>query len=302
MTVSEEYKQEILREIPEFKKENIIVEPARRETGPAHALGAYIIQKIDPEAVIITESADRLVSPVHRYLEVLKAAADVAYREKVLVALGVSPRYPHTGLGYIKRGERLPDVGNVAFFKLEKFTEKPPLEIAQKYVNSENYYWNAGEYVWRADTFLSEIQKYSPEISANLARIDKGENLESVYQDMPSVAVDYAVSEKSSNFYVVHGDFSWSDIGDWKEVWENSKKDANGNVILSGDEPGGEVINIDTTDALIHTNGRLIAAVDVDNLIIVDTKEVLLVTSKSKAQSVKKVVEKLKREGREELL
>ena len=226
----------------------------------------------------------------------------VAYREKVLVALGVSPRYPHTGLGYIKRGERLPDVGNVAFFKLEKFTEKPPLEIAQKYVNSENYYWNAGEYVWRADTFLSEIQKYSPEISANLARIDKGENLESVYQDMPSVAVDYAVSEKSSNFYVVHGDFSWSDIGDWKEVWENSKKDANGNVILSGDEPGGEVINIDTTDALIHTNGRLIAAVDVDNLIIVDTKEVLLVTSKSKAQSVKKVVEKLKREGREELL
>ncbi|MBI4157669.1 mannose-1-phosphate guanylyltransferase, partial [Candidatus Woesebacteria bacterium] len=106
----------------------------------------------------------------------------------------------------------------------------------------------------------------------------------------------------SKNFVVVHGNFFWTDIGDWKEVWENLIKDHAGNVIISGEEKGGEVINIDTSDALIHTDGRLIAAVDVDNLVIVDTKDVLLVTSKSHAQSVKKIVEKLKEEGRGELL
>jgi mannose-1-phosphate guanylyltransferase len=302
VTVSEEYKKEIIREIPEFKKENIIVEPARRETGPAHALGAYTIHKRDPDAVIITEAADRLVSPVHRYLQVLKAAAQVAYIEKVLIALGVPPRYPHTGLGHIKRGERLEDVGDVSFFKLDKFIEKPPMEQAKEYTASKDYYWNAGEFVWRADVLLGEIAKHAPDITRHLARLDKGEKIETVYKDMPSIAIDYAVAEKSKNFYVVHGDFNWTDIGDWKEVWENSKKDAAGNVIIDGTSGKGEIINIDTSDALIHKNGRLIAIIDVDNIIVVDTDDALLICSKSKAQNVKKVVEKLKEEKRADLL
>lgn len=302
MTVSEDYKKEILQEIPGFIKENIIVEPARRETGPAHALGAYIIKKLDPDAVIITEAADRLVSPVHRYLQVLKASAEVAYTQKVLVALGVPPRYPHTGLGHIKRGERLEDVGDVSFFKLDKFIEKPPIELAKKYTESKDYYWNAGEFVWRADVLLEEIEKYAPEISKHLARLDKGEKMEDVYKDMPSVAIDYAVAEKSKNFYVVHGDFNWTDIGDWKEVWENSKKDDSGNVIIDGDTKGGDIINIDTSDALIHKDGRMIAVIDVDNIIIVDTPDALLICSKSKAQNVKKVVEKLKEDKKTDLL
>ncbi len=302
VTVSEDYKKEILKEVPEFKKENIIVEPARRETGPAHALGAYVIKKLDPDAVIITEAADRLVSPVHRYLQVLRAAAEVAYTKKVLVALGVPPRYPHTGLGHIKRGERLEDIGDVAFFKLEKFVEKPSIELAKEYTASKDFYWNAGEFVWRADTLLEEIAKYAPDITKHLARLDKGEKIETVYKDMPQIAIDYAVAEKSKNFYVVHGDFNWTDIGDWKEVWENSKKDDSGNVIIEGSDKRGEIINIDTSDALIHKNGRLIAIIDVDNIIVVDTDDALLICSKSKAQNVKKVVEKLKEEKRADLL
>jgi mannose-1-phosphate guanylyltransferase len=302
VTVSEEYKKEIIRELPEFKKENIIVEPARRETGPAHALGAYIIKNIDPDAVIITEASDRLVSPVHRYLQVLKAAAEVAYTKKVLVALGVSPRYPHTGLGHIKRGDRLEDVGDVAFFKLEKFVEKPPLELAKKYTESGDYYWNAGEFVWRADTLLDEIKKYAPEIAKQIQRLEGGEKIEDVYKDMPKIAIDYAVAEKSKDFYVVHGDFNWTDIGDWKGVWENSKKDSLGNVILDDGKKGGEIINIDTSDALIYKNGRMIAVIDVDNIIVVDTDDALLICSKSRAQNVKRVVERLKEENRTDLL
>ena len=301
VTVSEDYKAEIIKEIPDFLPENIIVEPVRRETGPAHALGAYVIHKKDPDAVIITEAADRLVSPVHRYMEVLEAAAYTAYTKKVLVALGVPPRYPHTGLGHIKRGERFDDVGNVSFFKLEKFVEKPPLELAREYTASKDYYWNAGEFVWRADTLSSEIEKYAPDITKHLKRLDEGEKITDVYSDMPSIAIDYAVAEKSDNFWVVHGDFNWTDIGDWKEVWENSKKDDEGNVILGG-ESNGDIINIDTSDALIYKNGRLIAVIDVDNIIVVDTDDALLICSKSKAQNVKKVVEKLKEQKRTELL
>ena len=126
--------------------------------------------------------------------------------------------------------------------------------------------------------------------------------LEKYYNLMPKISVDYAVSEKAKNFLMLVADYEWTDIGDWNEVWKNLPKDVDGNVVIKGDEKGGEVINIDTTDALIHSNGRLIAAIDVDNLIIVDTKEALLVCSKSHAQSVKKIVELLKDQGRKELL
>jgi len=305
VTVSEAYKAEIIKQIPGFVKDNILVEPERKETGPAHTLGAYFIRKLDPDAVIVTEAADRLVNPIHRYLGILKASASLAYKERVMIALGVEPKYPHTGLGHIKRGLKYTEVDDVEFYKLDKFVEKPEIELAKKYTESGEYYWNAGEFVWRADVLLAEIEKYAPDIYKNIMKIDykfTKENLAKAYKDMPKIAIDYAVAEKSDNFIVAHGDFSWTDIGDWKEVWENLPKDVGGNVIIKGEEDGGEIINIDTTDALIHTDGRLIAVVDVDNLVIVDTKEALLVTTKSRAQSVKKIVEKLKADKRTELL
>jgi len=302
VTVSENYKKEIVEEIPDFVKENIIVEPARRETGPAHALGAYIIMKKDPNAVIITEAADRLVKPVGRYLEVLDSCAKVAFEDKVLVALGVPPLYPHTGLGHIKKGKFYKKIKDILFYKLDKFVEKPDLPLAEKYTKSKDYFWNAGEFVWRADILLEEIKRHSPLIYGNLTKMKNLSDLTKIYEAMPKIAIDYAVAEKSENFVVVHGDFTWTDIGDWKEVWQNSKKDTNGNVIIGGSESGGQIINIDTTDALIHKDGRTIAVVDVDNVIIVDTKDALLVCSKSKAQNVKKAVEILKKQKQENLL
>lgn len=301
VTVSEQYKKEIIEEIPEFVKTNIIVEPERRETGPAHALGAYIINKKDPDAVIITEAADRLVEPIQNYLSTIKAAAEVAFTEKVMVAMGVTPKYPHTGLGHIKRGDKKLVVRNISFYKLDKFVEKPELVLAKKYTESGNYYWNAGEFVWRADVLLAEIKKHAPKIHEQLQKIEKS-SIEIAYKDMPKIAIDYAIAEKSSNFYVVHGDFNWTDIGDWNEVWKNLNKDENGNVIIDGDEEGGEIINIDTSDALIHKDGRMIAIIDVDNIIVVDTPKALLICAKSRAQNVKKIVESLKDKKRIDLL
>jgi len=310
VTVSEAYKKEIIKEIPKFVPGNIIVEPARRETGPAHGIGAAYIHKKDPDAVIITESADRIVKPLQRFLKIMSSAAKVAYESKKLIAMGVEARYPNIGYGHIKRGKKWNTLdGNVDFYELEKFVEKPPLTLAKKYTSSGNYYWNAGQFVWRADALLDSFKKHEKKISKSLDAIYKSigtkkekKTVLREYKSMPKIAIDYAIAEKEKNFLVVEGDFFWTDIGDWREVWANSKKDHNSNVIIDGDEPGGEVINIDTTDALIHKNGRLIAVVDVDNLIVVDTKDALLITSKSKAQNVKKIVNILKEKGPKELL
>jgi mannose-1-phosphate guanylyltransferase len=308
VTVSEDYKDEILREIPKFYKDNIIVEPARRETGPAHALGAIHIYKKDPDAVIITEAADRIVRPLPLYLNTLLDAANVAYSEKVLVAMGIEPRYPHTGLGHIKKGKKHEVVNGTEFYVLDKFVEKPPLELAKKYTESGEYLWNAGQYVWRADSLLASYEKHAPEIYKIIKDIephvfqkDEEHLLREEYEKMPSISVDYAISEKEKNFLVAAADFYWTDIGDWKEVWGNLPKDSGGNVIIYGKEKG-EVINIDSTDALVHTDGRVIALIDVDNIVVVDTDDALLVTTKSHAQEVKKIVERLKEEKRTELL
>jgi mannose-1-phosphate guanylyltransferase len=156
---------------------------------------------------------------------------------------------------------------------------------------------------------LSSLKINAPEVSQKLEEIkpvlgtaQEAETLKRVYEQMPKLAIDYAVAEKDKNFLVVPGNFHWTDIGDWKEVWENLPKDKDKNVIIDGEVPGGRVINIDTSETLVHTDGRLIAMVDVDDVAIVDTKDILLVCKKSRAQSVKKIVEQLKEEGKKEFL
>jgi len=300
VTVSQDYKQEILREVPQFLADNIIVEPLRCDTAPAHAIGATIILQKDPQAVIITEAVDRLVNPIEKYLETVEIAAKVAFEKKVLVSIGVKPLYPHTGLGHIKIGQPVYREGTVVFSQVDKFVEKPSIELAKEYTESGEYLWNAGQYVWRADVILAAIEKYAPEIAGNLHLLSQG--LEKVYEAMPKIAIDYAVSEKADNMVVIAADFMWTDIGDWNEVWKNLPKDSSNNVIIDGEEPGGEVINIDTNNTLIQTDGRLIAVIDVDNIVIVDTKEALLICAKEKAQSVKQIVETLKEKNRKELL
>lgn len=304
VTTSLEYKKEIQREVPEFIEKNILVEPMKRNTAAAHALGAIYIYKKDPDAVILNEAADHLVDPQREYLKNLDSAAEAVYKKDLLLSICIRPTYPNIGYGYVKMGEKLEEVGNKYIFKLDKFTEKPKLSLAKKYLDSGKYFWNANQYVWSAKAFLDALKLYAPKIHKGMQEIsEKGEKvLKRVYKGLPDISVDYAISEKAKNFVMMIADYSWTDIGDWKEVWENSKKDDFGNVVIDGDEPGGEIINIDTSDALIHKDGRLIAVVDVDNVVIVDTKEALLVCSKSKAQNVKKIVEALKEKGRKELL
>lgn len=308
VTTSQEYKQEIIREVPEFVPENIVVEPMKRNTAAAHALGAVHIFKRDPEAVILNEAADHLVDPQREYFKNSFAAASSVFNKNLLLSICIKPTYPNIGYGYVKMGEKMTEIEGKFIFKLDKFTEKPELKVAEEYITSGKYFWNANQYVWSAKSFLDALAKYAPVISDGMKRIseyigveNEKDILKSEYEKLPDISVDYAVSEKADNFVMLVADYSWTDIGDWKEVWENSPKDASGNVIING-EGGGNVINIDTSDAIVHTNGRTIAIIDVDNIAVIDTKDVLLICAKSRAQSVKKIVEKLKEEKRIDLL
>lgn len=309
ITTTNDYGQEIRKLLPKVPSQNVIVEPERKDSAAAHALGAAYILKNDPEAVIINAASDHFVSPQLNYEKTMLAASKYAFENNCLMAIGIKPAYPHTGMGHLKKGQKIAVSEGRYVFKLDKFIEKPPIELAKKYTQSGDYFWNANHYVWRADTFLSEVEKHArnlskgiKEIQARLGKSDEKQTIAGEYKKFEKISVDYAISEKTDNFAMIIADYSWTDIGDWNEVWKNLPKDDGGNVIITGEEKGGEVINIDTTDAFIHTDGRLIAAVDVDNLIIVDTKEALLVVSKSHAQSVKKVVEKLKEQKRSDLL
>lgn len=308
VTTTENYKKEIINELPKIDPKNIVVEPERKNTAPAHGLGALFIYHKDPNAVIVNDYSDHLISPDENYISSMLSAAEAAFSGDFLIATGVKPDYPNIGYGYIKRGDEGKLFGHRYTYKLDKFTEKPELSVAEKYIESGDYFWNAGQYVWRADSLLKALETHSPaiykplnEVLSSLGSNTQEKAIATAYKDMPEISIDYAISEKAKNFLMVVADYRWTDIGDWKEVWENSPKDANGNVFIK-EEDGGEIINIDTTDALIHSDGRVVAVVDVDNLIIVDTKDALLVTTKSRAQSVKKIVEKLKAEKRSELL
>ncbi len=316
VTVSEEYKKEILKEISGITPENIIVEPLRKNTAPAHGIGAAFIYKKDKDAVILNETADHLVSPDRLYFKTLKVAAEAAFSGDWIVTIGIKPTYPGTGYGHIKKAEKYEVFGDDVVYKFGKFVEKPDLETAKKFNESGDYFWNAGQYVFRADTYLKALKEHQPKVGEAIEKIfesigtpDEKKEILRQYSEIPEktgegkpMSIDYAVSEKAKNILLVVADYHWTDIGDWKEVWENLPKDQNGNVIISSGVKGGEVINIDTSEALIHTDGRLIAIVDVDDIAIVDTKDVLLVCRKSQAQSVKKIVEKLKEEKRTELL
>ncbi|MBX4205825.1 hypothetical protein KW795_01365 [Candidatus Microgenomates bacterium] len=316
VTVSDEYKKEIIKEVPQIIPKNIIVEPLRKNTAPAHGIGAAYIYKKDKDAVILNESADHLVNPQNLYFRTLKVAAAAAFSGDWIVTVGIRPTYPGIGYGHIKKAEKFAVFEKKAVYKFGKFIEKPSLEDAKKFNASGEYFWNANQYVWRADTYLKALNKFEPKVGQAIENISRkvGSLFEkkvilSEYKKIPEettdgkpMSIDYAVSEKADNLLLVVADYHWTDIGDWKEVWENLPKDESANVFIQGNEEGGRVINIDTSETLVHLDGRLVAIVDVDDIAIIDTKDVLLVCKKSRAQSVKKIVEQLKQEGRKDLL
>ncbi len=276
---------------------DIILEPVGRNTAPAIALAALKASESGDDPLLLVLAADHVITNVIAFEESVQAAIKLANQDK-LVTFGIVADSPETGYGYIHRGDSFGDDGYI----VSQFVEKPNKEIAQQYIDSGDYYWNSGMFLFKASRYLEELNKYFPEIltackkcmetatkDLDFIRID-----EELFKQCPSESIDYAVMEKTSDAVVVPLDANWSDIGSWSAIWDVSDKDASGNRTL------GDVITVDSKNCLVHGEERLITLLGVENIVVVDTKDSLLVADKAKVQEVKKIVEILKSSDREE--
>ncbi|KUK84229.1 MAG: Mannose-1-phosphate guanylyltransferase [Microgenomates bacterium 39_6] len=289
-----QYVSDILKSDLNINPANVLIEPDKKHTAIAIAAGAAAIANVDPEAIIVNLWSDHLIETKEQFSQDVKEAAKAAFEEKALVALGVKPTFPHTGFGYLEAGEKI----KKNLFKVRKFLEKPDLNRAKQFVKAGNFYWNLGTYIWQVDTFFSELSKTSPGLYKQTLTIKKAwkkQNywpiLKKVYQEVEPVAIDVAVSEKSTNLLLLSADFDWQDVGDWQAVWEIKEKDQQKNVFIGQNR--SLWINVDSQNCLVSPKKKLIATAGVKNLIIVDSPEGLLICNKNQSQKVKELVEKL---------
>jgi len=294
LLTNEQYKFHVLSEVNEISKDladNILLEPARRNTAPAIALGMkYCLERlrISPEEVLFVCPSDHIIKPIEKFVEYVKLAEKVA-RQGYIVAFGIKPLYPETGYGYIKITGK--DLGG--YYLVERFTEKPNLETAKRFLSEGNYFWNSGMFVFTIETMIEELRLYASEIYQLFNQ--PLEDMIANFQKMPDISIDYAVMEKSKKVVAIPMDIYWSDIGSWDSLYDALDKDEKSNVIF------GNVLVKDIEGCLVIGNKRLIATVDLKDLIIVETDDAVLIAKRGSAQKVKHVVEELKREKRIEV-
>jgi mannose-1-phosphate guanylyltransferase len=292
----------VRKQIPQLPRDNVIVEPAGRNTAPATGLAALYLRQLDPEGVMVVLPADHLIRKAAHFREVLKAVAEMAQND-YLVTMGIQPDSPHTGYGYIQRGDFLCQIGQHSVYKVTRFTEKPDEATARRFLDSGQYYWNSGMFGWKVSAILEAIGVHLPALYAQLMTIEAAmgsqrerEVIEEVWQGVESISIDYGVMERAHNVAVIPMDVGWSDVGSWATVAELLPKDTEDNVVV------GEHIGIDTADSLLYSSGRLIATIGLRDIIVVDTGDVVLVCPKSRAQEVKDLVGRLRGKYKEEYL
>ena len=295
----------VARQLVGVPEDNILVEPSPRDSCAAIALAAAVIARRDPEAIMGSFAADHLIADGAGYVEVVKQAMAGA-ATGLLMTVGIQPTRPETGYGYLQCGG---PVGAGPVVKVEEFKEKPAYDVAEAYVKSGNYLWNASMFVWRVDVFLTELARQQPQLHAGVQRIaaawdgpDREEVLGEVWPTLPRISVDYAVMEGAAaagKVGTVSGDFGWNDVGDFHTLGEVLSADVAGNVILghAGDDKPGVVLRDAEGLVIVPQTGRLIAALGVRDLIIVDTEDAVLVCPRDRAQEVKAIVDDLKSRG-----
>ncbi|AHM73224.2 mannose-1-phosphate guanylyltransferase/mannose-6-phosphate isomerase [Yersinia hibernica] len=290
---------EQLRQINKLSH-NIILEPVGRNTAPAIALAALNAVSQGDDPVMLVLAADHIINNRDAFHQAITSAIPFAKKDS-LVTFGIVPTGPETGYGYIQRGDAIVNDISEAF-KVGRFVEKPSLETAEQYIRSGEYYWNSGMFMFRAKRYIQELEKFRPDIldacKAAMKDSDSDKDFITIDKDKfsacPDESIDYAVMEQTSNAVVVPLDAGWSDVGSWSALWDVSNKDKSGNAIT------GDTFLHDTQNCYINTDEKLVAAVGVDNLVIVSTKDAVLVVDKSKVQDVKKIVEHLKLTKRSE--
>lgn len=282
-----------------LKHSGILLEPAGRNTAPAVALAALQAVSSGEDPILLVLAADHEIQDEDSFRQAVSDAEKFAEAGK-LVTFGIVPTTPETGYGYIKTGDKLDGEG----YKVAAFVEKPELELASQYLNDGGYLWNSGMFMFKASAFIKELRQFRPDIfeacersltsssqDLDFIRVDKD-----AFDCCPEESIDYAVMEKTSDAVVVPLDARWSDVGSWSALWEISPKDVNGNAVR------GDVLLEDASDSYLYSQHRLIGAVGVKDLVVVETKDAVLVAHKDKVQQVKGIVAQLKKQNRSEYL
>ncbi len=295
-----DYKELILEQLPEVPEQNILCEPVGRNTAPCIGLGAIYISSKYTDALMMVLPSDHLIKSNDIFLKTLQQACDVAEDNNNLVTIGITPNYPETGYGYIKMNKSQ-FCGQA--FAVERFVEKPNLALAQNYISSGEYLWNSGMFVWKTSSILNNIRIHLPStydglktIQQDIGSVQELSTLKKVFPELDSVSIDYGVMERAQNIYTIPGNFGWDDVGSWLAVSRIRGTDDLGNTIT------GNTLTVKTRNCTIEGTDKLIAAVGVEDLIIVDTKDATLICAKNSAGDIKKVLESLRFSNQTEYL
>ena len=280
-------------------KIHFIIEPFGKNTAPAIGFAAVTLKKISPDSVMIVMPSDHAIQDTKAFQEKLRLGVEMAHQE-YLVTFGIKPKRPETAYGYIQAGRPFRDFVDEVLH-VERFLEKPDVETAEAFTREGNFYWNSGIFVWKVSKILHEIEVYLPTLSQGLRKIDEMENLDDetldrIYASFENTSIDHGVLEMSEDVLVIPSDFGWSDLGSWTALDEILEKDKRGNIFQ------GNVVDIDSENSTVIAGDRVLATIGLKEMVVVDTPDATLVSSKRNIQEVKRAVEALKRDHREEHL
>ena len=280
--------------LPEIDAAHLILEPQARGTTNAYGLAALMFMEREPSTVMLMLPADHVVRGTAKIAKAVKTAVRAADAKGSLVTVGLKPTFPSIGLGYIHAPGRLTD----GTLRVKRFIEKPDLATARRYVRAGAYYWNLAWFSWRVEVFIEELARHAPRHLAGLRKVVAARNAGDepgaarLYGRLPVEVVDRSVMEKTERLLLVPADFDWADIGNWSELGDRVRPDDRGNSVQ------GETVLVDTRGSLILGERRLVAAIGLEDMIIIDSEDALLVVPRSRAQDVRKVVEALRRAGK----
>jgi mannose-1-phosphate guanylyltransferase len=292
IVTNEIQKPGILEQLPDVPQENIIVEPFGRNTAACIGLASVLIKRRSPDAVTFVMPADHIIRDNESFINTLKTAAQFSFENDALVTIGIQPTKPETGYGYIQIDE---DSVKDSVFKVLTFAEKPNYSTAVNFINSGDFFWNSGMFIWKIETIFNEIKNHMPDLYDGLNQISEQVDnpgfqtvLSQVYGQLKSVSIDYGIMEKSDKVFLVKGQFNWSDVGSWDAVYDLSEKDQEGNVKV------GTIYTDMVLDSYIYSPEKFTAVIGLDNVIVINTKDALLICKRDKAQDVKNVIDYIK--------
>ena len=305
VTVAEQAR-EMKEQAPSIPEQNYLIEPAPRGTASVVALAASVLKKRDPQAVMAIQTADHHIRDTDLFNYLISTAIDVA-EKKYLVTLGITPTFPSTGYGYIQQGDLLEGEYRYPVYTVKRFKEKPDEATAQQFLQSKDHSWNSGMFVWRADVILAEIERQMPElfdvvsgIASAWGTADQDNVLRARWNELKSQTIDYGIMEKAEKVAVLPaGGLGWSDVGSWDSLFEVLLPDADGNITVNAQR-----LEIDSHHTLVYSvnDQRLVVTIGLDDIVVVDSGDVLLVCKADQAQKVRDVVEQLKKNNQEKYL